>query len=259
MATGGAVDIDTPVVDGEGDQQTYVRTQEVDRIQERLRLSADHLTHTRDKGRRRRARLRDADGQLDMPTGFTRQRLDDELGRIADLTYHRAEELRRLRRSIHEKLMETGPDAIDPRAAQMEELESRLQLMTATQDKLTSVRRRVRATRPQQGLPTKGGCDLGPTKGDDHGLATPSKLTPQGKESLYRLVEALRRATVTEREETLLQQGHILPLVNPWDTPVVGMRKKGRIIRLCVDYRLLNWNHTGSPVKHRLRGKTSST
>ena len=40
--------------------------------------------------------------------------------------------------------------------------------------------------------------------------------------------------------QKLLEKGFIRPSTSPWGTPVLFAKKKGKTLRLCIDYRQLN-------------------
>ena len=44
-----------------------------------------------------------------------------------------------------------------------------------------------------------------------------------------------------EQLQELLDKGFIRPSASPWGAPVLFMKKKYRTMRLCIDYRELNW------------------
>ena len=41
--------------------------------------------------------------------------------------------------------------------------------------------------------------------------------------------------------QELLDKGFIIPSTSPWGAPVLFAKKKDKILRLCIDYRQLNW------------------
>jgi hypothetical protein len=40
--------------------------------------------------------------------------------------------------------------------------------------------------------------------------------------------------------EEVIKKGYILPSVSPWGAPVLFMKKKDGMLRLCIDFRQLN-------------------
>ena len=62
---------------------------------------------------------------------------------------------------------------------------------------------------------------------------SPISMTPHG----MALVE-LQELKVQLQE--LLDMGFIRPKTSPWGTPVLFAKEKGKILRLCIDYRQLN-------------------
>ncbi|CAN6725134.1 unnamed protein product [Malus baccata var. baccata] len=62
---------------------------------------------------------------------------------------------------------------------------------------------------------------------------TPISLTP------YRMAYAELRELKTQLQE-LVDKGFIQPSISPWGAPVLFVRKKDGILRLCIDYRQLN-------------------
>ena len=55
----------------------------------------------------------------------------------------------------------------------------------------------------------------------------------------YRMAPAELRELKAQLEE-LLSKGFIRSSISPWGAPILFMKKKDRILRLCIDYRQLN-------------------
>ena len=56
----------------------------------------------------------------------------------------------------------------------------------------------------------------------------------------HRMVPAeLQELKVQLRE--FLDKGFIRPITSPWGAPVLFTNKKDKTLRLCIDYRELNW------------------
>ena len=79
----------------------------------------------------------------------------------------------------------------------------------------------------------------------DTGMSPPVKSTPR------RLPYALRKE-LEEELETLLRTGCVEPSVSPYSSPLVLVRKKTGVLRVCDDYRALNQNTVADryPIPH---------
>ena len=56
----------------------------------------------------------------------------------------------------------------------------------------------------------------------------------------YRMAPAELKKLKAQLQE-LLSKGFIRPSTSPWGTPVLFVKKKDGSLRLCIDYRKLNW------------------
>ena len=50
----------------------------------------------------------------------------------------------------------------------------------------------------------------------------------------------LELAELKKQLDELLQKGYIRPSISPWGSPVLFVKKKDGILRMCMDYRQLN-------------------
>ncbi len=83
----------------------------------------------------------------------------------------------------------------------------------------------------------KSKCDLGVTNIIQHQINTgdsaPIKQAP-------RRLPILKRETVKDEIDKMLQNGIIEPSTSPWASPIVLVTKKDGSVRFCIDYRRLN-------------------
>lgn len=83
----------------------------------------------------------------------------------------------------------------------------------------------------------KSKCDLGVTNIVQHQINTgdsaPIKQAP-------RRLPILKRETVKDEIDKMLQNGIIEPSTSPWASPIVLVTKKDGSVRFCIDYRRLN-------------------
>ena len=79
---------------------------------------------------------------------------------------------------------------------------------------------------------------LPPSRSVDHAIELEPGTTPPFKQ-VYRLSQEELQALKTQLDE-LLKKGHIQSSKSPYGAPVLLIRKKDNMLRMCIDYRALN-------------------
>ena len=80
------------------------------------------------------------------------------------------------------------------------------------------------------GLPPQRVVDFGI---ELHPSTSPISMTP------HRMAPVELQELIVQLQE-LLDKGFIKPITSPWGAPVLFAKKKGKTLRLCIDYRPLN-------------------
>jgi hypothetical protein len=91
--------------------------------------------------------------------------------------------------------------------------------------------------------------EIPPTREVEFGIELFPGTQPQSK-APYRMAPAELRELKKQLEE-LLEKGFIRPSVSLWGAPMLFVKKKAGLMRLCIDYRMLNqctiWNQYPLP------------